>query len=95
MTDGIHYNAKGDAVSFAGRDAVEVFAAAALASGLGLLAVGIMPARGWTLKAALAKAKTYTGQTYKGKKDIPRARADLKVWIETMKSALPTTQEGA
>jgi hypothetical protein len=30
-----------------------------------------------------------TGQTYK-RTEIERARADLKVWIATMKSALPT-----
>lgn len=79
---------------FAGHDAVEVFRAATLASALGLLKAGITPMRGLTRTRALAMAGRYTGQTYKrGDAEIERARADLKVWIETMKSAIPTTDE--
>ena len=84
------YDAKGNAVGFIGPDAVALFQVAALSSGLGLMKHGIKPHRSWTsLRAALAKASMYTGVQYQGKKDIERARADLKVWIETMKSALP------
>lgn len=74
---------------FAGPDAVAVFQAAALSSGIGLMAKGIRPQRGWTMTKALAKASEYTGQKYK-RTEHERARADLKVWIETMKSAIPT-----
>lgn len=95
MTDlaGIHYNAKGDAVSFSGKDAVEVFRAATLASAIGLLAKGIKPTRGLTMKKALAMAERYTGRTYK-RTEWEQARADIRVWVQTMKSALPTTQDG-
>jgi hypothetical protein len=82
----------GEARSFVGPDAVEVFRVATLASALGLLKVGITPTRGLTMKKALAMVTPYTGQTYKGKKDIERARADLKVWLQAMKSALPTEE---
>lgn len=74
---------------FAGPDAVAVFQVAALSSGIGLLAKGICPRRGWTMTKALAKASEFTGQKYK-RTEHERARADLKVWIETMKSAIPT-----
>jgi hypothetical protein len=87
----ITYDKNGNAVSFSGPDAVSLFQAAALRSGLGLLAVGIKPNRNWTLSAALAKASSYTGKAYKGKKDIEKARADLKLWCDTMKAALPET----
>lgn len=76
-------------VTLAGPDAVRVFAAATLSSALGLMAKGISPTRGFTLKRGLAMAKEYTGQTYK-RTEVERARRDLKVWIETMKSAIPT-----
>ena len=92
MTDEnkITYDRDGNAIGFAGPDAVALFQAAALRSGLGLMAVGIKPHRSWTsLKVALAKATSYTGQTYAGKKDIERARADLKVWCDTMKAMIP------
>lgn len=77
---------------FAGPDAVKVFQAATLASGIGLLQKGIKPRRDWSMKKALAMATVYTGVVYKNK-DAEKARADLKVWIETMKSAIPTIQE--
>lgn len=76
-------------VMLAGPDAVAVFRAATLRSALGLLAVGISPRRGLTSKTAFAMAKEYTGQTYK-RGEHERARRDLHVWIETMKSAIPT-----
>lgn len=86
----VKYNENGDAVSFVGPDAVKLFQAAALRSGLGLMAVGIKPHRSWTsLKFALSAVTQYTGKKYSGKKDIERARADLEIWIATMKAALP------
>ena len=85
----ITYNEKGDAVSFVGMDAVKVYQAAALRSGLGLMAVGIKPHRSWrSLKFALAAVTQYTGKTYSGKKDIERARIDLTNYIIQKKAEL-------
>lgn len=88
----ITYNAKGDAVCFAGRDAVEVFRAASLSSAIGLLSKGIKPARGWTMTKALAAAERYTGRKYK-RTEHEQARKDINVWVQTMKSALPTVEQ--
>lgn len=87
----IGYNGKGQATSFVGPDAVELFRAATLRSALGLLSKGITPTRGLTGKKALAMVTRYSGQTYK-RGEFERARADLHAWIETMKSALPTKE---
>jgi hypothetical protein len=85
----IRYNEKGDAVSFDGPDAVEVYRVAVLIQAIGLLSKGIKPTRGLSMKKALLIAKEYTGQDYK-RSEWQRAKDDLKVWLETMKSALPT-----
>ena len=86
----ITYDREGQATAFVGPDAVAVFQAAALATGIRLMAKGIRPHRSWTsMKVALAQATRYTGQAYK-RTEHERACADLKTWIETMKSALPT-----
>jgi hypothetical protein len=78
--------------TFVGPDATELFRAATLMSALGLLKAGIVPTRGLSSKRALAMASGYTGKKYKrGQHDL--ARADLKVWIETMKSALPIVEQ--
>lgn len=83
----IHHD--GGGVTFVGPDAVRVFQAAALSTGIGLLSRGIKPRRDWTMKRALAAVTPYTGRTYK-RTEWAQAQADLKVWIETMKSAIPT-----
>jgi hypothetical protein len=81
----IGYDNNGNAVTFTGSD-VRTFQAAALRSGLGLMAVGIKPHRSWkSLAHALSAASHYTGHLYKGKKDIERARADLKIFIQANK----------
>jgi hypothetical protein len=73
---------------FAGPDAVELMAAAVLRSGLGLMAKGIRPTRGVTMTGLLSMVTKYTGKKYK-RTQHEQARADLQVWIETMKAALP------
>jgi hypothetical protein len=88
----IVYDKKGAARAFVGPDAVNYFRAAVLRSALGLLARGIKPNRMYTVKAALAAAGEYTGKTYK-RSEIEQARADLAVWIATMKAALPSETE--
>ena len=80
---------KGGNVTFVGPDATRLFSAAALHSAVGLLSHGIAPSRGWTMTRALKTVSSYTGKTYK-RTQHAQARADLKIWIETMKSALPT-----
>jgi hypothetical protein len=88
MTDSYIRDFGNGGVALVGPDAVALFRVAALASVLGLLSKGISPMRGLTVKRALEIAKEYTGRTYK-RTEIERARADLRVWIETMKLALP------
>lgn len=83
----IRYSKTG--TTFAGEEAVEVYRATVLWSSLGLLSKGITPTRGLTVKKALALCTQYTGQSYK-RTEIDKARNDLKVWIETMKSTIPT-----
>jgi hypothetical protein len=85
----IVYDQNGDARAFMGRDAVEVFRVATLASAIGLLTKGICPTRGLTMKRALAMATPYTGRTYK-RSEAEQARRDLNVWVQTMKSAIPS-----
>jgi hypothetical protein len=85
----ITYDENGNAVSFVGPEAVKVWRAASLRSGLGLLAVGIKPHRTWTsLKLALNAATEYTGNKYSGRKDIERARADLHTYVQLKKAEL-------
>ena len=88
MSDHITYDANGHAVCFSGPRAVDLFQAATLRSGLGLLAKGIKPGRGWTIKAALERASEYTHKEYKGKADIETARSDLAVFIQIRKLEL-------
>jgi hypothetical protein len=87
MDDSYISHGKGGTM-FAGPDAVMLFQATALRSGLGLLKVGIKPSRGWTITRALQMATSYSGKTYK-RTEIDRAMADLKLWIDAMRCALP------
>lgn len=83
----IVYGAGGTA--FVGPDAVALFRAAALWSGLRLYARSrIKPNRAWTPTAMLKAAGQITGKTYK-RGQYETAAADLKIWMDTMKAALP------
>ena len=85
MESQIEYNADGQAVCFTG-DAVQIFRAATCATSLKLfLATGIRPCRGVGLKQMLTIAGSYTGKTYKGRKDGAQAVADLYAWVHTAK----------
>lgn len=79
-------------VIYEGRDAIELFRAATLKTALKLLSVGITPTHGFTMKRSLELTAQYTGQKYK-RTEVQRAIADLTVWIETMKSAIPVEVE--
>lgn len=89
MDSHIGYNAKGDAVSFVGADAVSLFRAATIASGLRLYAAtGMKPSRAYTPSAMLAAAAGITGKRYK-RCEYLKAAADVSLWCQEMKTALP------
>jgi len=89
----IIYN-EGKATAFIGRDATQLYKANVLYSGLGLLLKGIKPNRNWTVTNTLAAVTPFTGQHYKrSKAEIHRARADLSVWIQNMRLALPVEMQ--
>lgn len=73
---------------FAGNDAVRLVQAATLRSAIGLLAKGIQPTRGYTMKRALEAAFHFTGKKYT-RSQAEQARADLKIWCDEMNAALP------
>lgn len=75
-------------ITFAGKDAVQAYRAIVLRSALAMLDKGIIPTRGMTKRKALAMASGYTGKAYRNT-EIEKARADLQVWIDAMKLALP------
>jgi hypothetical protein len=78
-------------ITFAGPDAVALYRAMALRSGLGLYAkTGMRPNREWTPTAMLKAAGGICGKTYK-RGQYEQAAADLTQWIEAMKSALPVS----
>lgn len=78
--------------AFVGRDAVALFRATALASGLRLYAKsGMVPNRAWTPTAMLRAAGAITGKTYKrGQHTL--AADDLKTWADAMTAALPIVE---
>lgn len=78
--------------TFVGPDATNLYRAAVIRSALRLLTQGIKPTRGATMTGTLKLVQGYTGKTYK-RTEAERAMADLTVWIETMKSALPVDRE--
>lgn len=81
-------------ITLAGPDAVNLYRAATIASGLRLYArTGMLLTRGATPTHLLALARGYTGKAYKGKDKYIQAAADMKVWLDTMKAALPVTDE--
>ena len=93
MTEGIHYNAKGDPISFSGKDAVDYYAATLLWSHLKLYKkTGMLPTRGFGLRKMLDRASDYTGEKYKNNQ-IDKAIEDLDQWAKAMRLALPESQD--
>lgn len=77
---------------FTGSDAVGLFAAMSLRSAIGLhRKCGMIPTRGLTITKMFARASQITGKSYK-RGQHEQAENDLKIWIETMKSALPIVE---
>lgn len=92
MIDNIHYNKKGEAVSFTG-DGITLYAAALLKGHIKLWQkTGMIPTRGVGITKMLESASHYTGQKYK-RSQVDQAIIDLDAFCITMKAALPTTQD--
>lgn len=84
----------GGGFSITGRDGVHFYRAIVLRQSIKMFAAtGMKPTRGVGGPQMLTLAGEYTGKKYKrGQYDA--AVADLSVWIETMRAALPTTVDG-
>jgi hypothetical protein len=88
----VTYHQNGQAASFVGPDAVALFRAAAIRSGLLLYAkTGLKPNRMWTPTAMLQAATAITGQKYR-RGQHAKAAEDIKVWCDAMKAALPVVE---
>lgn len=86
------YRKDGNLSSAEGPDAMRLMRAAHIKSGISIhvRTQGRMQiTRGWGIMRLLDAATELTGQKYK-RNEGERAMRDLTVWIETMKSALPT-----
>jgi hypothetical protein len=77
--------------TFAGPDAVKLYAAMTMRSALRMMKTGMRPNRAYTPKAVFAKVAEITGKTYK-RGAYDQAIADLTVWIDTMKAAMPVRE---
>ena len=80
---------------FVGPDAVRLQQAITLRSAIKMYVMSsgqIIPTRGMGITKMLALAGTITGKKYK-RTQTTQAQADLHIWIETMKSALPIFEE--
>ena len=75
--------------AFVGPDAIALYRATAIRSGLKMYAkCGMRPNRAWTPTAMLKAAGEITGKTYKRGQYLSAA-ADLEIWANTMSAALP------
>ena len=84
----ITYDKNGDARAFVGREAVNVFAMAAIASALRFYAkTGMRVNRAYTPKAMIAAATRYTGQQFKAR-DYLGAAAALSARVESEKARI-------
>jgi hypothetical protein len=92
MTDS-HIKTGPGGTTFVGADAVALFRATAIASGLRLYAKsGIKPNRAWSPTAMLKAASGITGKAYK-RGEYAKAAEDVKAWADEMAAALPKTAE--
>lgn len=82
---------KGGGATYAGPDAMHLMRAIHLASFLKLYAKTKMrPTRTVSGPMMLTMATEFTGKTYK-RGQYEQAAADVRVWIDTMKAAIPVT----
>lgn len=77
-----------------GPDAMKLFKAATLKSSLTLYdKTKLIPTRGVTITVMLRMATEFTNKTYK-RTQVLQAAADLQVWIDTMRAAIPHLEDG-
>ena len=96
MTDKIVYNKDGSLAALHGKDAVHLMRVQTIISGLRMnIATGgrMMLTRGATVTKLLALAGEYTGKKYK-RTEKEQAMADLQVWFNEMRAALPQEVRG-
>jgi hypothetical protein len=80
---------RGEATSYVGRDATELFRVNMIKVSIKLyMKTGMIPTRGVTISKMLKMAEQYTGRKYK-KSEAAYAVEDLHNWVSTMVSALP------
>lgn len=94
MTDS-YVNLHDAGTTYAGPDATKLFAAITVRSGINLyLKTGLKPSRAYTPTNMSAFVSNITGKTYKrGKGGLAQAAADLGLWIEAMKCAMPVVDD--
>jgi hypothetical protein len=81
---------------FAGPDAVNLVRAVHLKAALSLYAkTKMLMTRGATPTVLLKLAEEYTGKKYKGNDKYNEAAEGVRIWIETMRAALPVTVKHA
>lgn len=82
---------KSGSVTYAGPDATNFFRAKMLSLSIRMYSeTKVIPTRGVTITRMLKMATGYTGKSYRrGQYDL--AVEDLRIWIETMRAALPVT----
>jgi hypothetical protein len=79
--------------AYVGEDAVNLFRAIALKASLKMYAdCGMLPNRNITPTMLLKMATGYTGHTYKGANKYLEAAEGVRIWIETMKAAMPVEE---
>ena len=81
-------------VTYVGPDATALYRAIMVKHAIAGLQVGIIPTRGATMTRVLAAATTITRKPYK-RTQAEQAKADLTVWIEAMRAAMPVIRRGA
>lgn len=78
--------------TFAGADAVAIYRAVALRSGIAMYArTGMKPNRMWTPTAMLKAAGEITGKSYK-RGQYQQAFDDLEAWIVKARAVVPVRQ---
>lgn len=83
----------GNAVGFVGPDATNLFRAVMLRASIKLFAdTGMRPTRGVGMRQMLDMATGYSGKPYNGRAGLALAMADLDIWINNMRSALPIVE---
>jgi hypothetical protein len=85
----ISYNRKGEAVSFSGPEAVELFRAGVLASALPLYAIGLRYPGTISGPQALKEATKYTGVKYR-RGEYEKAKTDLFAYIKRVQPTIPS-----